>query len=134
LTPPYNQPTNSNPSTVGTYQILYMDLENINLSTQSYQYGMPHEALPNDPSNPPLAINRPLYILKPSIDLPLKVPNVPLCQSSPNPHVRATHNYSIVDNQASCPTTMSSLEVPYTYPSQWNPLLSTLGIVDLVSP
>jgi hypothetical protein len=47
-----------------------------------------------------------------------------------NPQAREAHNYSLVDDLAQSPATMSVLEVLQTCPNQWKSLLSSLGAVD----
>jgi hypothetical protein len=55
---------------------------------------------------------------------------MPLRQNVHNPHAKAAHNYSLVDDLAQSPAAMSVLEVLQTYPSQRKSLLSSLGVVD----
>ena len=65
-----------------------------------------------------------------------KMPIKPLPNMAKGPNRRATnyskvaYNYSIMDDLAQSPTTMSALEVLQSCPKQWKALLSALGAVD----
>lgn len=48
-----------------------------------------------------------------------------------NPHEKATHHYSVVDDLAQSLATMSTLEVLQTCPSQNKELFTTLGAIYL---
>jgi hypothetical protein len=72
----------------------------------------------------------PLVIPLPSAEPPLCIPRIPLRWNVYNPQARAAHNYSLVDDLAQSPATMSVLEVLQTCPTQRKSLLSTLGAVD----
>ena len=54
----------------------------------------------------------------------------PICRVANNTTARAAVSYIIVDDLAQTPTTMSTLEVLKTLPTQWKSLLATLGAVD----
>jgi hypothetical protein len=47
-----------------------------------------------------------------------------------NPHARAAQNYSIVEDLAQAPSTMSSLEVLQSCPAQRRALLKAIGGID----
>jgi len=111
-------------------QILCLDSTKVNLVTHSRQYGLIAELMPTDTNNSPPISSGPLKIPWPKVDLPPKVPKIPLRHTAQNSHARATHQYSIVDDLAQSPTAMSSLEVLQTCPSQRKALLSSLGFVD----
>jgi hypothetical protein len=49
-----------------------------------------------------------------------------------NPHARAAHNYSLINDLAQSPASISILEVLQTFPTQRKSLLSSLGAVDPV--
>jgi hypothetical protein len=51
-------------------------------------------------------------------------------KSSFNPHARASQNYSIVEELAQAPSTMSTLEVLQSCPTQWKALLKAIGGID----
>jgi hypothetical protein len=63
----------------------------------------------------------------PNIESPIPIPHIPLRWNVNNPQAREAHNYSLVDELAQSPATMSVLEVLQNYPTQWESLLSTLG-------
>jgi hypothetical protein len=69
-------------------------------------------------------------IPRPNTETPLFIPRIPLHRNVHNPQARAAHNYSMVDDLAQYPTTMSVLEVLQTCPSQWKLLLFALGAFD----
>jgi hypothetical protein len=71
-----------------------------------------------------------LVIPHPSSEPLLRIPRIPLRRTVHNPQARAAHNYSLVDDLAQSPATMSILEVLKTCPTQWKSLLSALGAVD----
>lgn len=83
-----------------------MDSADINLSTQSRQYGMPSKPQPSKSSDPPPSTNGPLQIPRPTAELPPKVPKVPFKRNAPNSHSWAVDNYSIVDDLAQSPAAM----------------------------
>jgi hypothetical protein len=98
----------------------------VNVATRS-RYYISSQAIPGLESPPPplemtLQIEKPeplSHILKGVLNL-----------STHNPNVRATQNYSIVEDLGQTPYAMSALEVPQTCPSQRNALLSTLGAIE----
>jgi hypothetical protein len=55
---------------------------------------------------------------------------MPLRKNVHNPHAKAAHNYSLVDDLAQSPTTISVLEVLQTCRSQRKSLLSAFGAID----
>jgi hypothetical protein len=69
-------------------------------------------------------------IHRPSAKAPLCIPRIPLRRNIHNPQARETHNYSLVDDLAQSPATMSVLEVLQTFPTQRKSLLSVLGVVE----
>jgi hypothetical protein len=69
-----------------------------------------------------------LQIEKP--EPPPHIPKVVLKFSTHNPNVRATQNYSIVEDLGQTPCAMLALEVLQTCPSQRNALLSALGSLE----
>jgi hypothetical protein len=69
-------------------------------------------------------------ILHPNTETPLQIPRIPLHRNVHKTQARATPNYSLVDDLAQCPTTMSILEVIQTCPTQQKSLLYALGVFD----
>ena len=66
-------------------------------------------------------------------NLPLQLPPflcLPICRITNNATTRAAVSYSVVDDLAQTPTTMSSLEVLKMCPMQQKSLLAALGVVD----
>jgi hypothetical protein len=70
-------------------------------------------------------------IPRPNMEPIPRIPRMPLWRNVHNPHARAAHNYSLVDDLAQSPAAMSVLEVLQTCPSQRKSFLSALGVVDL---
>jgi hypothetical protein len=58
------------------------------------------------------------------------IPKGAFKKDSHNQNMRATQNYSVVEDLAQTPCTMSSLEVPQSFPSQRKVILSTLGSLE----
>ena len=71
----------------------------------------------------------PLLLEKPMLEIPKGV----FKKTYHNPNVRVSPNYSIVEDLAQNPCTMSSLELLQSYPSQRNALLEAIGIIDSVN-
>ena len=68
-----------------------------------------------------------------SVNAPLQLrpfPCPPIRRVANNTTARATVSYSIVDDLAQTPTTMSALEVLKMCPTQQNSLLAALGAID----
>jgi hypothetical protein len=90
---------------------------NVALTTRAKDYtpakekvdDLPLDLVQPSPPNPPT--NGPLHIERPSIDTVLRPPKGVLKKSTFNPHARAAQNYSIVEDLAQAPSTMSALEV-----------------------
>jgi hypothetical protein len=55
-------------------------------------------------------------------------------KDSHNPNMRVAHNYSLVEDMAQTPSTMSALEVLQNFPSQRKALLSALGLEETCNP
>lgn len=73
----------------------------------------------------------PLHIEKPNPNMVMHLPpKGMLCNSTFNPHVRATQNYNVVKDLAMSPSTMPALEVVQTCPMQCKLLLSAIGAID----
>jgi hypothetical protein len=115
-----------NPSThEGGHLCINMVKSWIDVATRSRDYGSSQNVIgPEYPLPPetPLQIENlepPPHILKGVLKL-----------SSHNPNVRASHNYSIVEDLEQTPCAMSALEVLQMCPSQRNTLLYVLGDLD----
>jgi hypothetical protein len=119
-----------NPGTPADHTILLTSEEEILLQTCSRQYNTPPESTPTTSEAVPVTTGPPLMIPCPNTETPLRIPRIPLRRNVNNPQARATHNYSLVDDLAQSPATMSVLEVLQTCPTQRKSLLSTLGAVD----
>ena len=84
---------------------------------------------PSPVSTEPLSTtNGPLQIPLPKNEVHTKIPKGPLRQNAA--FGKATHSYSIVDDLAQSPATISKLELLQLCPSQRKSLLSSMGIVD----
>jgi hypothetical protein len=62
----------------------------------------------------PTTARQPLMIPCPNNEPNIRIPRIPLRRNVNNPHAREAHNYSLVDDLAQSPATMSVLEVLQT--------------------
>ena len=106
----------------GVHHLLAMTTEEVNLQTRRNQYRANTEPTNTSMASTSKIANAPLQL--PPFPCP------PIRRIANNATARAAVNYSIVDDLAQTPTTMSSLEVLKTCPTQWKALLATLGVVD----
>jgi hypothetical protein len=112
-------PTNNNLTT----NIYMMNVE-ANIATRARDYRMSESVEKGkEATNPPT----PLQIEKAVGEMMTHIPKGVFKKASHNPNVRATQNYSIVEDLAQTPCAMSSLEVLQSFPSQRKSLLSALG-------
>jgi hypothetical protein len=118
-----------NPGNPTDRNILLTREEEIILQTRSRQYNAPLESTPTTSEAIPTT-RQPLMIPCPNIEPPICIPHISLLWNVNNPQVRAAHNYSLVDDLAQSPTTMSVLDILQTCPTQRKSFLSTLGAVD----
>jgi hypothetical protein len=107
--------------------------EEILLQTHNRQYGMLPDSTPTTSETRPSTPRQPLMIPCPNAEPIPRIPLMPLRQNVHNPHARAAHNCSLVDELSHSSIAMSMLEVLQTYPSQQKSLLSALGVVDPTS-
>jgi hypothetical protein len=119
-----------NPNNIADRTILLTSEEEILLQTRNRQYHAPTESPPIPPKTNPTPTGPLLVIPNPTAEPPLPIPCIPLRRNVHNPQARATHNYSLVDNLAQSPTTMSVLDILQTCPTQRKSLLFSLGKVD----
>jgi hypothetical protein len=90
---------------------------------------LPPSLVQPSPMTPPT--NGPLHLKQPSLDTVLRPPPKGVVQKSTfNPHARVAQDYSIVEDLAQAPSTMSALEVLQTCPTQWKALLKAIGGID----
>jgi hypothetical protein len=89
---------------------------------------LPPDLVQPSPSNPPK--NGPLHLERPSLDTVLRPPKGVVKKSAFNPHAHAAQNYSIVEDLAQAPSTMSALEVLQSCPAQRRALLKAIGGID----
>ena len=75
----------------------------------------------------------PLHI-EPPLNIVIRPPKSTLKKNTHNPNARAAQHYSIVEDLAQAPFTMSALEFLQTCPVQRNKLLSIIGGLDPLSP
>jgi hypothetical protein len=106
-----------NPNNPAERTILLTGEEEILLQMCSHQYHAPAESTPISPETNPTPTGPPLVIPRPSVEPPLRIPCIPLHRNVHNPQARAAHNYSLVDDLAQSPATMSVLEVLQTCPT-----------------
>jgi hypothetical protein len=98
----------------------------------SCQYSARLNSVPTTLEAVPVTTGTTLMIPRPNNETRLHIPHIPLCQNVNNPQARAAHNYSLVDDLAQSPTSMSILEVLQTSPTQKKSLLSALVEFNLV--
>jgi hypothetical protein len=110
---------------------------NVALTTRAKDYSpskekvddLPPALVQPSPATPPT--NGPLHLERPSLDTVLRPPPKGVIRKSAfNPHARAAQNYSIVEDLAQAPSTMSALEVLQSCPAQWKALLKAIGGID----
>jgi hypothetical protein len=109
---------------------IFLTNEEILLQTRNHQYGMPLDSTPTTLETRPATIGQPLIISHPNTEPIPRIPCMPLRPNVHNPHAKAAHNYSLVDDLAQSPVAISVLEVLQTFPSQRKSLLSALGAID----
>jgi hypothetical protein len=100
-----------NPNNLVDRTIILTSEEEILLQTRNHQYHAPTESPPIPLETSPTPMGPPLVIPHPSAQPPLRIPHIPLRRNVHNPQARAAHNYSLVDDLAQSPATMSVLEV-----------------------
>jgi len=116
-----------------------MMMSHVRIATRSQDYGSKNpvggkeaESSNSNPSTTTPPGYDPLQIEKPNPDLVIKLPTKGILRKSAlNPHVRAAHNYNIVEDLAISPSAMSALEVLQSCPAQRKLLLSAIGAVDI---
>jgi hypothetical protein len=128
--PPPQMGQYHNPNNPAERTILLTSEEEILLQTRNHQYPPTVESTPTSTEENPTPTGPPLVIPRPSAEPPLRIPRIPLCRNVHNPQARETHNYSLVDDLAQSPASMSVLEVLQTCPTQRKSLLSAMGAVD----
>ena len=109
---------------------------NVSLTTRAKDYSLSKEKFDDlppslvqpSPTTPPT--NGPLHLERPSLDTVLRPPKGVVHKSAFNPHARAAQNYSIVEDLAQAPSTMSALEVLQSCPTQWKALLKAVGGIE----
>ena len=93
---------------IGVHHLLAMTTEEVNLQTRQNQYGTTTEPAESSAASTSKIAN--LILQLPPF------PRPPICRVANNAIARATISYSIVDDLAQTPTTMSTLEVLKTCP------------------
>jgi hypothetical protein len=109
----------------------------VTLTTRAKDYSSSKEKVDDIPpslvqqppsTSPP---NGPLHIERLSLDTVLRPPPKGVVRNLTfNPHARAAQNYSIVEDLAQAPSTMSALEVLQSFPAQRKALLKAIGGID----
>jgi hypothetical protein len=94
---------------------IYMMNVDAHLSTRTRDYGMPESVEKGKEATNP---SNPLQIEKVVGETMTHIPKGVFKKASHNPNVRATQNYSIVEDLAQTPCAMSTLEVLQSFPSQ----------------
>jgi hypothetical protein len=91
--------------------------EEILLQTHNHKYGMPPDSTSTTLETLPATTGKPLMIPRSNTKPIPHIPHIPLQRNVHNPHARAAHNYSLVDDLAQSPIAISVLEVLQTCPS-----------------
>ena len=103
-TPPqmgqYQNPSPNQPRNLDDNNILLANKEKILLQTCGCQYDVPPESTPTTLELAPAAVGKPLMITCPKIEPNPRIPRMSLQQNIHNPHSRAAHSYSMVDDLA----------------------------------
>jgi hypothetical protein len=111
--------------------------DNVALTTRAKDYtpsrekvdDSPPDLVQPSPPNPPTI--GPLHLERPNLDTVIRPPPKGVVKKSTfNPHARAAHNYSIVEDLAQAPSAMSALEVLQSSPAQRRALLKAIGGID----
>jgi hypothetical protein len=111
--------------------------DNVALTTREKDYTSSKEKVDDlppalvQPSPPTPPTNGPLHLERPNLDIVIRPPPKGVVKKSAfNPHARAAQNYSIVEDLAQAPSTMSALEVLQCCPMQRRALLKAIGGID----
>jgi hypothetical protein len=128
------------PSTSTTFYVLMCTGDskpnNVALTTRAKDYTPSKEKVDDSPptlvqpSPPTPPTNGPLHLERSSLDIVLRPPKGVVRKSNFNQHARAAQNYSIVEDLAQAPSTMSALEVLQSCPAQQKALLKAIGGID----
>jgi hypothetical protein len=109
---------------------VYMLKGDTHIETRTQDYRMSESVEKGkEATNPPV----PLQIEKTMGETMTHIPKGAFKKDSHNPK-RASQNYSVVEDLAQTPCTMSALEVLQSFPSQRKALLSTLGSAETCNP
>jgi len=130
--PPPPQGGNMAPPTQGGNGFttnIYMCESEVLLQTRAHNYDPKGKSSAKTASSMPPPETS-LHIEKPIVDPIPHPPNGSIRRIVHNPNARASPNYSILDDLASAPCAMSTLEVLQSCPSQWKALLSAIGACD----
>jgi hypothetical protein len=126
----YQNPGPIHPGNPADCNIHLTSEEEILLQTHGRQYSVPPKSTPTTPEVAPYTDGQPLMIPCPNTEPTICIPCIPLRRNVNNPQAREAHNYSMVDDLAQSPATMSILEDLQTFPPQGKSLLSSLGVVN----
>jgi hypothetical protein len=98
--------------------------DSIDIETRKHDYGMPNTfEKGKEAENPSLR----LHIENTLGETMTRIPKGVFKKASHNPNLRATQNYSVVENLSQTPCAMFTLEVLQSFPSQRKALLAALG-------
>jgi hypothetical protein len=120
-------PSLNNPSSTN----VYMMKGDFYITTRAHDYGKPGTSEKGkEAKNPPL----PLYIENTLGETTMHIQKGAFKKYSYNPNVRATQNYSMVEDFSQTPCARFALEVLQSFPSQRKALLASLGYVETCNP
>jgi hypothetical protein len=110
---------------------IYMMNVNAHLSTRTREYKTSESVEKVKDATNPLT---PLQIEKVMGETMTPIPKGVFKKASHNPNVRATQNYSVVEDLAQNPSTMSTMEVLQIFPSQRKYFFSASGAAETCNP
>jgi hypothetical protein len=113
-------PSSNNPTSMN----VYMMKGDTFISTRAHDYNKPSTSEKGKEAKIP---SLPLQIEKTLGETMTHIPKGSFQKTSHNPNVRATQNYSMVEDLSQTPCAMSALEVLQSCPSKRKSLLTTLG-------
>jgi hypothetical protein len=110
---------------------VYMVRGDALIMTRAHNYSKPSTSEKGKEAEIP---SLPLQIEKMLGETMTHIPKGAFKKASHNPNVRATHNYSVVEDLSQTPCAMSTLEVLQSCPAQRKALLTALGSTETCNP
>jgi hypothetical protein len=114
-----------------TFANVYMVKDDAFISTRVHDYSKPNTSEKGKEAELP---SLPLQIEKTLGETMTCIPKGVFKNDSHNPNIKATHNYSVVEDLSQTPCALSALEVLQSCPSQRKDLLTALGSTETCNP